>query len=164
MVTFTTRTRSMLPFVDQNAMTDTNANPYQSPEAATQTQRSPWSKPTIISGALFVYPVLVVSAIYTSWALTGLSLGRIPVPYRDYTNSAVVYLFAYGGLFLMLCAPLAIPAGLFIAFRIPFGVVSTYHKTDKRRVASVLLYVLLLVASLAILFFDPWRVVGWYFD
>jgi hypothetical protein len=145
-------------------MTNTNTNPYQSPESATQAQRSLCSRLTIISGALFVYPVLVVSAIYTSWALTGLSLGHTPVPYRDYTDSAVVNLFAYGGLFLLLGAPLAIPAGLLIAYRNPFGVVSTYHKTDKRRVASVLLYVLLLVASLAILFFDPLRVVDWYFD
>jgi hypothetical protein len=145
-------------------MTDTNANPYRSPEAATQAHRSPWSKLTIFSGALYVYPVLVVSAIYTSWALTGLALGRTPVPYRDYTNNAVIDLFGYGGLFLLLGAPLAIPAGFLIAYRNPFGLVSTNHKTDKRRVASVFLYVLLLVASLAMLFSDPWRVVDWYCD
>jgi hypothetical protein len=145
-------------------MNGTNANPYRSPKAATQAQRSPSSKLTIIYGALYVYPILLVSAIYTSWALTGLTLGRIPVPYRDYANNAVIDLFAYSGLFLILGVPLAIPAGFFIAYRHPFGFVSMNHKTDKRRVASVFLYVLLLVVSLAILFYDPWRVIDWYFD
>ncbi|XZE19338.1 hypothetical protein SH449x_004655 [Pirellulaceae bacterium SH449] len=145
-------------------MLDTNANPYRSPEAATQTHLSPWSKLTIISGALYVYPVLVISAIYTTWALTVLALGRIPVPYRDYTHNALIDFFAYVGFFLILGAPLAVPVGFFNAYCNPFGFVSTNHKTNKQRVASVFLYLLLLVASLAILFSDPWRVLAWYFD
>lgn len=118
---------------------------------------------TPIGVFVYVYPVLIVLAIYSAWLFSCLVLGRPPIPYRDYPDSISVDIASISAFLLLLFSPIAVPAGLFHAVFRPFGMVSR-QSVLKIQLASVVVYVAMLFGCWAILFYDPWRISDWFFD
>ena len=145
-------------------MTVSEANPYRVPSSGSSDGQRFWKMRSIALGLIYVYPLLVVAAIYGSWIASYVALGHRPIPYLEYPSNAVIDFLGYGGFLLILCGPVAIPTGILTAYRYPFSYLSICLPTQGHRFVSVFIYIAFVIALWAAIVFDPWRVVDWYFD
>ncbi len=143
-------------------MANDEINPYRSPETVFIARRVPASK--VLLRFVYFYPALVVSFIYIAWGLSSLALGRAPRPYRDYPDNVLISFFEYGAFLMILLVPIAIPGGMFVAFRYPFGNTARINATGRVRVMSLMFSLMLTFGAWTLIRLDPWRVVDWYMD
>lgn len=143
-------------------MANDEINPYRSPEAVFIARRAATN--TALLRFVYFYPALVVSFIYIAWGLSSLALGRAPRPYRDYPDNVLISFFEYGAFLMILLVPIAIPGGMFVAFRYPFGNTSRFNATGRVRVVSLMFSLMLTFGAWSLIRLDPWRVMDWYMD
>jgi hypothetical protein len=108
------------------------------------------------------YPFLLVGAFFLTWVAARLSLGHWPRPYLDDPKGIGGWVgvpYAMTGVFLNVGLPAfgaALAALLYSAFR----------DASRRRylLTAAAVSVLLMIAAISFLWWDPLRIVAWFMD
>ena len=119
-----------------------------------------------IRRCILAYPVLLPAALYGTWVIAGLSVGRWPRPYSDDPDSMnmVVTCAIFFVLFLWFIG-LPIYAVL-VVFALGWALLRCLHKrpSDMRLAVCACLSIVLLMVSICFLYWDPLSVYQWFID
>jgi hypothetical protein len=121
---------------------------------------------TWIRRCILVYPVLLPAALYGTWLIAGLSVGRWPRPYSDDPDSInmVVTCAVFFVAFLWF---VGLPIYAFLAvFTLGWGLLRCLQKRPRGISLAVCacLSMVLLVVSICFLNWDPLSVYKWFID
>ena len=135
-------------------------NPYESPHAvATASGRIEIIRPRRRDWLVWALALLPAASVYFTWLVAWLVLGHQPRPSLDdpmHIGPAVSIVYLISGL-LLLSIPVVAIAG-------PLTQLATAGRTRTTRAAYAVISVLLLVGTVLLLQWDPFRVVYWYMD
>jgi hypothetical protein len=149
-------------------------NPYQSP--TTQPPESSWSEAIswltrespdrrierlidLLHLAAVAYPLLLVGQYYGCWLLAWAILGRPPRPSWDDPKEVLGWIYGIAGLLVPLMPPALFEALGSITLRL-----ARSRSAPARQTALALLTISLWIGGWALLRWDPWRVVEWWWD
>ena len=113
---------------------------------------------------VFLYPAWLALSFYAVWLFAWYELGHRPRPMLDDPKSIgrmLTILYYLPGIVLMV-GPICVPLGLALCFLFPARM-----RLDSRvflGFALTLLYMLLCAGTLNLLWWDPYKVVEWWFD
>src|SRR5687768_8313784 len=115
------------------------------------------------SRSLMVFPVLLLASFYATWAAGRLALGRWPRPSWDdpkRIEGAFMWTYHVTGILLVPGVPLFCVAMLVLAW----ACLTKKPEGWQTRLRETLAALIVFVAVLAFIGWDPHSVVNWYFD
>ena len=143
-------------------------NPYRSyigNEPNGLKQASPTKR--VVWWLLYLYPIILWSAIFGSWAITYVAIGGRP-GFGEHPDNFLLHTFVhalgYLAMFAFLGGPLLVPLAIASSFTQPFGGLFGDVGGVLLRFACVGGYLIMLLAFVVFWNLDPFGVVYWFMD
>ena len=120
-----------------------------------------------IRRCILVYPVLLPAALYVTWLIAGLSLGRWPRPSIDDPDSINMVVSCARSFVLFFLVMVGLPTYAVLAvFSLGWGLLRCILKRPHgmRLAVCAFLSMVLLVVAIRFVYWDPLSVFNWFLD